>query len=281
MLAILFLLFQLSSSCEVKQQSNDQTTPCQFPFILGNTTYYGCTTYLDPDGKLWCSTRTNDQSEHIGQKSFWGYCLNPSCPNDEQIKNEALKAETSLERLKIDNRNAGGCPCTPFRNCPWSSQLMEYVANLPKYHPARTSLVNYIGANTCNSTAQAVFCCNPVNQETSTEIPKTTPRSRTTTIQVITYSKKTILSSVGSNFCNQDLGTWQPKQGECGSKITQTNIFGGEDTKQGEIPFMALFGYEQNGEVYYLCGGSIINKWYVLTAAHCLLSKSGNLQIPK
>ena len=191
MLAILFLLFQLSSSCEVKQQSNDQTTPCQFPFILGNTTYYGCTTYLDPDGKLWCSTRTNDQSEHIGQKSFWGYCQNPSCPNDEQIKNEALKAETSLEKLKIDNRNAGGCPCTPFRNCPWSSQLMEYVANLPKYHPARTSLVNYIGANTCNSTAQAVFCCNPVNQETSTEIPKTTPRSRTTTIQVITYSKKT------------------------------------------------------------------------------------------
>ena len=103
MLALLFLLFQLTSSCEVRQQSNDQTTPCQFPFILGNTTYYGCTSYLDPEGKLWCSTKTNDQSEHIGQKSFWGYCLDPSCPKDQQIKNKALEAETKIPKY-LDGR---------------------------------------------------------------------------------------------------------------------------------------------------------------------------------
>ena len=188
MLALLFLLFQLTSSCEVRQQSNDQTTPCQFPFILGNTTYYGCTSHLDPEGKLWCSTKTNDQSEHIGQKSFWGYCLDPNCPNDQQVKNEALEAETNLEKLKIDNRNIGECPCTPFRNCPWSSQLIKYVVNLPKYHPFRGVLINYFKARTCNSVKGGVYCCNPINQGTATTITTTTTTTTTTAtknVQVI------------------------------------------------------------------------------------------------
>ena len=60
-----------------------------------------------------------------------------------------------------------------------------------------------------------------------------------------------------------------------------SQIIGGVDTKPGEIPFMALFGYETNGITYYTCAGSIINKWYVLTAAHCLFDKSGrNPRIP-
>ena len=37
----------------------------------------------------------------------------------------------------------------------------------------------------------------------------------------------------------------------------------------GEYPYMALLVYQDNGIVRYGCGGSVINRWYVLTAAHC------------
>ena len=48
-------------------------------------------------------------------------------------------------------------------------------------------------------------------------------------------------------------------------------LLGGQSTKPGEITFMALLGYEKlPGLIFYTCGASIINKWYVLTAAHCI-----------
>ena len=69
----------------------------------------------------------------------------------------------------------------------------------------------------------------------------------------------------------QDSGRWKPSglAGECGVKVTLENIVGGKIAKLGEYPYMALLGYDVGGKITYACGGSLLNKKYVLTAAHC------------
>lgn len=46
-------------------------------------------------------------------------------------------------------------------------------------------------------------------------------------------------------------------------------IVGGTTTQRGQFPFMALLGYEKSIGTLYLCGGTLLNRRYVLTAAHC------------
>ena len=67
-------------------------------------------------------------------------------------------------------------------------------------------------------------------------------------------------------------GLWKPdgKKAECGKRLALTDIVGGSKAKIGDYPFMALIGYDLGFGMEYKCGGSLINKRYVLTAAHCV-----------
>ena len=86
-----------------------------------------------------------------------------------------------------------------------------------------------------------------------------------------------------SGVNSRSSGKWKPDgtKGECGTRATLSNIVGGKRAKLGDYPYMALLGYEtfinSDGKEIksYDCGGSLINKWYVLTAAHCMFQVAG------
>ena len=69
------------SVCEVIEQGTDSIVPCSFPFILDERRFDNCTDYKDPNGELWCSTKTDTKTfEHIGGNGHWGFCTDDYCP---------------------------------------------------------------------------------------------------------------------------------------------------------------------------------------------------------
>ncbi|XP_071578101.1 CLIP domain-containing serine protease HP8-like [Temnothorax nylanderi] len=59
---------------------------------------------------------------------------------------------------------------------------------------------------------------------------------------------------------------------DCGRDLSQ-RIVGGERTELSEFPWMALLEYQKPNGRATACGGVLINKRYVLTAAHCIKGK--------
>ncbi|XP_011629948.1 CLIP domain-containing serine protease 2-like [Pogonomyrmex barbatus] len=70
------------------------------------------------------------------------------------------------------------------------------------------------------------------------------------------------------------------KQGSCGNSNSD-RIIGGKNASLGAYPWIARIGYNRLGddELSYRCGGSLINKRYIVTAAHCVTDLPENFKV--
>lgn len=80
-----------------------------------------------------------------------------------------------------------------------------------------------------------------------------------------------LLLKFGEILCsNEDV-----KLNDCGQTpmYSKEQIAGGKVIEPDEFSWLASLQYGR-GNTYGGCGGSVINEWYVLTAAHCVTGTS-------
>lgn len=98
--------------------------------------------------------------------------------------------------------------------------------------------------------------------------PKTTPRTTSSTTKPFAQVTEIKVKS--------ESGLWLPQRDlqECGLSLDTGYIIGGSTAARGEFPFLALLGYSNperssSQKILYRCGGTLLNRKYVVTAAHC------------
>ena len=76
----------------IEKKSRD-IKPCIFPFKFSGQTFTQCTTVKDPDDKPWCSTKVNENGNHVTSGGYWGHC-GQDCDEDQP---EVQKAELAID----------------------------------------------------------------------------------------------------------------------------------------------------------------------------------------
>jgi len=119
--------------------------------------------------------------------------------------------------------------------------------------------LRFFNNKVCDYNKKHVYCCNGNQHPSDEQVEK---------LKVTEPCVKPILPAN-----EKDSGKWKPDgfKGECGTPTILNNILSGKIAKNGEFPYMALIS--DNGQ--NKCGGSLINKRYILTAAHCVKDYQG------
>ncbi|KAG5321096.1 EAST protease, partial [Pseudoatta argentina] len=149
--------------------------------------------------------------------------------------------------------------CINARDCTLVSNILQQ---------SREQAINYLRRNHCGfeGSNPLVCCVNSANISTRPNGVVTNPG---TTSDPSWNSESS--SSPIENF-QIDLANNPLLSNDCGRDLSQ-RIVGGERTDLDEFPWMALVEYQKPNGRTTACGGVLISKRYILTAAHCVKGK--------
>lgn len=155
--------------------------------------------------------------------------------------------------FRISSAQIGDFCQTPYRQqgeCLTITSCQP-LFQLLKNKPLSSASTDLLRRSHCGFDGTLPKVCCPLNDNPA-PVPSTTP------------------ASTGGDPLETDL---LPGTETCGLG-SQDRIYGGEKTQLGEYPWMALIEYlKPNGQKGFYCGGVLISKRYILTAAHCLKGK--------
>ncbi|KAF2895319.1 hypothetical protein ILUMI_10857 [Ignelater luminosus] len=139
--------------------------------------------------------------------------------------------------------------CVTIKNCPSALSILEH-------RPLSAQDLDYLSKVNCGYQGRdPKVCC---------ALSETDGGGSVTTVTEIVTKHPPVSGDLHSNLL--------PSLNECGT-LSSDRIVGGKEADLDEFPWMALVEYQKtNGRGFY-CGGVLISKRYVLTAAHCVKGK--------
>ncbi|XP_054158936.1 transmembrane protease serine 9-like [Oppia nitens] len=146
--------------------------------------------------------------------------------------------------------------------------------NSPGANTRVTHYIDWIGDNgliedmdTNNTTTNNTTDTDNTNVTTVSPTPSPTTTTTTSIIPNDTIVLPT--NSTSSSMSDQWWDT-QPIEELCGGSGIGTRIVGGRPAVPNSWPWMAAIIRKESGRLF--CGGTLINRYYIVTAAHCLES---------